>query len=247
MIFEAKFQSFKFLVMMLIFVGSTLVADCQAERTPVSLESQNFCQELLGAEVTHHLETVKQNRERSEQVWSDFKLFASKRVTLAQQKLASLDLTSWWELRSGPVVSPARQQPPVEIAETATISVTAMVVNYAAKMNLLQWLQLSNLTVELSNRGHQRVAESMSSLESDLQASLLQLAKSTSTNIVQLVKSRRVSGMIEAMSVAESPSSTGADSALVIKSTDEDPVADPYWQYYADCDYWGARFEAENE
>ena len=256
MIFEARYQSFKILLMTLSLVGSTFVANCRAERTPFSPDRHGFFQELLGAEAERHLETIKLERERQEQLWSDFKLFASEQATVAQQKWANSDLKKWWEYRSDRDVSPAAEQHPAYVAEAGRISPTAMVVNYAANMTAQQWWQASNLAVEVLDRGHQ-VARATIKFETDFQASFSQLIELSSVTIAQFANSPWINGVIQAMSVIENSDSISADSRneessntdspMISKSTDAYPTADPYWQYYADCDFWGAQFDAAQE
>ena len=259
MIFVARCQSFKILLMMFILVGSTFVANCQAERNPISLDSQSFCQDFIGADEIRHIETLKQDRQRNEQLWSDVKLFAKEQAAAAQQTWASSDLNKWWNQRSGLDVSPVQQ--PAKVTKAGTISVTAMMINYAANMNAVQWWQASNLVTGLLDGGHQ-IVQATSKLEADLQARVLQLIESTSNNIVQLAKSPQVSGALQVFSVVANLRSPVADSLdtdsvnvtaskeesiATSISTDENPVADPYWQYYTDCDFWGAQFEANTD
>ena len=251
MIFEARRQSFKILLLMHILVGSTLVTNCQAERNPVSTNNQSYYQKLIGTDTEDLLAALKQDRERGQQLWSDFKQFAGQQASSAKQIWTGLDLENWRQRLGGVTGSPAGQQQSATVAESGAMSATAMVVNYAANVTAVQWWQASNLTKNSFNSGHQRFAQATSKLEADVQASLLRLAESTS-NIVQLANSFRVNEVIQAMTVTQNLDSTNADqssndSLMFTASTDEDPTADAYWLYYSDCDFWGALFEREVE
>ena len=264
MIFEAKYKSVKILSMVFILVGATLVANCRADRNPVSLQGRSFYQELMGADSAVHLETVKQDRERVEQSWIEFKLFASRQAAAVKQKLASLDLKSWRERLSGLYATPAIKEQPAKVSGAGSVSATATLVNYAANMNSLQWWQAAKVTADFARRSNKQVAQTSLSLEAKLEASLLQMIELTSSNIIQLANRSRVGEVIQAMSVAEIPSPSSADLSevdasnanadqsdanllTISASTDEYPTADPYWQYYTDCDFWGAQFEANVE
>ena len=233
--------------MMLFWVGSSLVTNCQAERNPILPVTQSYCQQLIDAEGEEHLAAFLRERERNQQLWSEFKLFAIEQAASAKQRWARLDIESWRDRLSRFSVLPSAKQQAAKVNEARTISATAMGVSYVANTTALQWWQASNLAVDLLNRGHQRVAHTTTKLEADLQASLLQWVESASSNIITVANSRQVSGLIQAVLASENSSSTDTDSLLSIESTDEDPVADPYWQYYADFDFWGAQFEVEKK
>ena len=247
MLFESRRQSIRILSMMLFLVGSSLVANCQAERNPILPVTQSYCQQLIDAESEEHLAAFLRERERNQQLWAEFKLFANEQAASAKQQWARLDFESWRVRLSRFSVLPSAKQQPAKVTGTRTISATAMGVSYVANTTALQWWQTSNLAADLLNRGHQRVAQEQSKFEAELQSSLLQWVEATSSNIIKVANSRQVSGIIQAVLVSENSSSPDAELLLSIESTDEDPVADPYWQYYADFDFWGAQFEVEEK
>ena len=245
MIFVVRCQPFVILSVICILVGSTLVGNCQADRTPASLDSRSFFEGLVEATDVDELKRVKRVRQRDEKLWREFKQFAGVQASVVKHKLAGLDLRSWWKRRSVHEVSPAVQKQTSNAAEVGVMSATAMVTHLAANMTALQWWQASSLTADLLDSGHHRVERAKSKIDADFQASFVQLVKSASINIVNLANSHQVGGVIRAMTVATSSGSSKAD--LLATSSDENPEADPYWQYYADCDFWGAQFESAKE
>ena len=264
MIFAARRQSFKILSIAFILFGSMFVDNCRAEKNPVSLDRQSLYQELVGSEGAVQLEMAKQNRKRTEESWSKFKLFASQHAMAGKQALVSLDLKSWRNRLSGLNVLPAMQIPLTEVAEARTISLTAMGANYLANMTALQWWQASEMTADLVERGQQRVAQVASNVKAELQVDLMQLVEQTSNSVVLLANG--LGGeVLPALSVTENHGSRGSlraesieadlshvnlpsnDSLETSVSSDDDPTADPYWQYYSDCDFWGAQFESVEE
>ena len=140
MLFESRRQSFKILSMLLFLVGSMSVANCRAERTPISLVSQSFCQQLIeadGQDHQAHLAAIKQERERSQRLWSEFKLFANEQAASVKQKWASLDLGNWRERLSDLTASPAAKRQPAGFAKAGSISVTTMAVNLRGEHDLV--------------------------------------------------------------------------------------------------------------
>ena len=264
MIFNAKCQSFKILLTMLFLIGSTFVANCHAERTSVSPDSQSYYQKLIGVNGEVHLATAKKERERVEQAWSELKLFANQQTKAAQHAMIGLDIKSWRGRLNGLYASPVTQQQSAKVSDRSAISATAFVVKYAANMTSLQWWQTKNLVTGWIESGHQRVAQATFELDANLQSNLLllQLVDSASSDIARMVSRLQISAVIQAMSIeknfgSQNDDSRNADPSNVIRSdfsfqtistsTDEAPTADPYWQYYSDCDFWGAQFEVDVE
>ena len=287
MIFEARCQSFKIVLLMLVLVGSTLVANCQAERTPVSVDSQSFYRNLIGNSEVLHLKKAKLERQQNEQLWTDLREFAGEQFSTAKQTFAGIDLKSWWQQPSVRDVSPTSEQ---QSKEADAISATAMAVKLAANMTALQWWHASNATKDLLANGQQRLVKATSNIEAEVRAGLLRLVEltashaiqlansprglgviqqqfarttskfeaelqsklhrfveSTASNVVDLASSLQVNGMINAMAAFKSLIASTTAPSITRVSNDKNPAADPYWQYYADCDFWGAQFDADNQ
>lgn len=252
MVSEAKCQSVKIILAMLILVGAFLSGNCQAERNPTMLSNESFHRDLIGPESTRQLAEIKEDYQQNKKRWSEFKLFASEQASSAKQMLASLELENWWQELGARDVSPAVQQRPADGAAGA-ISPTAIAVNLAAGMSTIQLWQASNLAAGLVDSGQRRIAQVANNLETELQASLNQLVELASSSRF----GPRVNGLIQAMafgqssnlSSGESPAAESSRAELLTTSkiADEGSPADPYWQYYSDCDFWGAKFEATNE
>ena len=286
MIFQARCQSFKIVLMMLVVVVSTLVANCQAERTPVSVDSQTLCQNLIGNSDVLHLKKAKLERQQDAQLWSDLREFAGEQVSTVKQTFAGLDLKSWWEQPSVRDFLRASEQ---QSNEADAISVTTMAVKLAANMTALQWWHAANVTKDLMKSGQQRLVQAGSKIEAEMRAGLLRLVELTASHVIQLANSPRVNGisrqqftpatskfeaelqsklnrlvesaasnivhlasslqvngMINAMATFKR-SCVSAAPSITRASNDKNPVADPYWQYYTDCDFWGAQFDANKE
>jgi len=253
MVFEAKYQLFKIAMVMLILVGSSFSGNCQAERNPITLSCENNHQNLIGPEGARQLAKANRILRQNEECWSEFTLFASQQVSSAKQMLASLEVKKWWqELRSRDVL-PAVQQRPTDAAEAGGISTTAIAVNLAANMTTIQWWQASNSAADCFDFGQRRMIQMTTRLEANWEASLIQLVESTSSNIIV----PQVNGLIQAVAGGKGSSSLDVNSpaiessgvALPVSSdsADEDSPVDPYWQYYSDCDFWGAQFDAAND
>ena len=252
MILEARIQSFKILSIVVFLAGCSFVGNCQAERNPVSLNSQNFCQNLIGADDDCEFAKAQLDRQRDEKRWSEIKLLARKQASLAKQKLASLEIGKWWQQLNARDVVPAVQQRLADDAEASLMTASAIAVNLAANTTATQWREASKIAMGLVDSAQCYVSRATIKLEADLQARLIQLVELASSKIVM----PRIDGLIQAMTIGkgsilssdDSPATeSSSEVAVLSSSTDEDSPADPYWQYYSDCDFWGAQFEAAKE
>ena len=241
MIRGAICQSFKFFVVMFTLVGATFTANCQAERNAVTLECRSVNQDAIGATALHQLKLIERDRQRGEKLWSEFSLFATEQASAAKRRLTSLGLQKWWQ-PSAPSVSPALQQHPAENKEPDVIGPVAMMTRLVANMSALQWLEVSNFGSDLIDSGSRRMTEAKNRLQDEIQAGVVELVELSSNNVGQIANDFGVSDIFQNML-----SAAGTDQWISLNS-DEDLSADPYWHYYADCDFWEALFaKADNE
>ena len=244
MIFDAKCKSFKILVVVLGLIGATLVADCQAERnpiSPVSLINQNRFQAFASDKAVAQLEAFKRDRKRNEKRWSELKRFVGLQVTAASNRLVSSGLSDWWTQRVSPGKKPMVCQQASD--QSIAISPMALIVKLTGNMSPIQWWQVSRKTASWLKATQEGLVQNSTKFQAELQTSLLQLAK---TSLVQKANEFAASSFVQAVFVIDLEK-LASKSKQVLENVNEVTSADAYWSYYSDCDFWGVELNPADE
>ena len=245
MIFDAKSQSFKILVAVCGLVGATFVADCQAERIPVSPVNQSYCLDLLGHEADGQLESLQQSRQQNEQQWTEFKQFVSEKSSTINQKLAGLNLQDWWQQS---VANETPDETPSKINRTDSIAISpvAMLLRVAANITIVQYWQVGNQTADLITAGRGQIDQASLKLQDDFRSSLFQLLESTATNLNSIATAPSIIKLVSGSS-SDGSDQMNVSSIATAANVNSDSTSDPYWGYYSDCDHWGAEFDNSDD
>ena len=241
MIFDAKCKSFKIFVVVLGLIGSTLVADCQAERNPVSPESlmkQGHLQAVFSNQAVARFEAFKQERERNEKRWNELKQFVGQQATAASDKFASSGLSDWWTQPASPAKKPVVRQQAGD--DSIAISPSSLLVKLAGHMSAIGWWQISRQTIDLFESAQQRVVQTSTKFQAEFKTSLLLLAKSSSSHVGQKVNDLVAYSLVQGVFVIDSEQM--AAKLKLTEVVNEATSGDSYWNYYSDCDFWGAEF-----
>ena len=242
MVFGAKCKSFKIFVVALGLTGAALVADSQAERNPVpplSIVKQSHFQTVVSDKTIAQFEAFKRDRIRNEKRWSKLKQFVGQQVAAASDKLASSSLSDWWIQPVTPVEEPVAGQQTGE--NSIGISPTTTMVKLIGNMSAVQWWQVSNQTTGLFDSIQGHVVHASTKLRAGVQASCLQLAKTSSNRLEERFSSFAVSSFVQGIFPGMTQQSVFKPLDLPA-SVSEATSADPYWSYYSACDFWGAEF-----
>ena len=242
MIFGAKCKSFKIFVVVLGLIGATWVADCQAERnpvSPVSIVKQSHFQTVVCDKTVAQLEAFKRDVIRNEKRWNKLKQFVGQQVTAASDTFASSGLSDWWTQRVPPIEEPVVGQQAGE--NSVAISPSTLMVKLAGNMSAVQWWQVSSQTIGLFDSIKGNVVDTSTKLRSDVQASFLQLVETTSNHVGQKVNDFAASSLVQGFFVTDS------EQTQLIENVNETTTGDPYWSYYSDCDFWGVEFNSADE
>jgi len=220
MIFDAKSQSFKILVAVCGLVGATFVADCQAERNPVSPVNQSYCLDL-------------------------FKQFVSEKSSTINQKLAGLNLQDWWQQS---VANETPDETPSKINRTDSIAISpvAMLLRVAANITIVQYWQVGNQTADLITAGRGQIDQASLKLQDDFRSSLFQLLESTATNLNSIATAPSIIKLVSGSS-SDGSDRMNINSIATAVNANSDSTSDPYWGYYSDCDHWGAEFDNSDD
>ena len=231
MIFDVNCQSFKIFALVFGF-AVTFVANCHAEKNPITPVKQNFNLKMLGDEAEVQLKAFQIDCQRNEEKWNDFKQFAFEQAATFNRKFASLKPNDWWQQSKLAIESPSVEQRAVENANSIAIAPSTLLTRLVINMTPVQYWQISNQTNGLLETGRQRVTQTTLQLQNDFEASLVQLAKSSNSSLTRLINGSRIAMVTEG-------TMTG-DSFVATENVSDDSPSDPYWGYYADCDHWNA-------
>ena len=245
MIFDAKSQSFKILVVVCGLVGATFAADCQAERNPVSPVNQNYCIDLLGHEADGKLQALQQSRQQNEKQWTEFKQFVSEKSSTINQKLAGLNLQDWWQ-QSVANETPDENPPEINRPDSIAISPTTMLLRVAANMTIVEYWRAGNLTADLIRTGREQIDQTSQQLQENFRSSLVQLLESTATNLSSIATAPSIIELVSGNSSDDSDQ-MNVSSIATAANVNRDSPSDPYWGYYSDCDHWGAEFDNSDD
>ena len=246
MIFGAKCKSLKILVVVMGLIGTTFVADCQAERnpvSPVSIVKQSHFQAVVCDKTVAQLEAFKRDRIRSEKRWNMLKQFVGQQVAAVSDKFARSGLSDWWTQRVSPIEKPVAGQQTGK--NSVAISPSTLMVKLAGNMSAVQWWKVSSQTTVLFDSIQGHVVHTSMKLRSDVQANFLQWAKTNSNHVSQKVNDFAASSLVQGLFVVDSEQM--ASKPKHIEDVNETTAGDPYWSYYLDCDFWGVEFNPANE
>lgn len=243
MIFEAKCKSIRFLVV-LGLVGTTWVADCQAERNPVVPVKQNFCQNVIGSEVVAQMKAFKEDRKRNEQRWSEFSQFVGQQAAVVSDKLVSSGIGDWWQQRVSPSPIPMVQRQAGN--ESNAISPSCLLIKLAGNLSVVQWWEVSSQATGMFETAQHRLVQTSTKSQVEFQKSLLRLVQTSSSNLGQQVRGLAAVEFVRGIFAGSVDQLASGETSEAV-NVNEGSSADPYWSYYSDCDFWGADFNRADE
>ena len=243
MIFGAKWMSFKTLVVVLGLIGATWVADCQADRNPLSPVKHNQFQALVDAKAPQ-FEAFKRDCKRNEKRWNEIGRFVGQQVVAASDKLASSAVSNWWAER---VLSRKKALVRQQVGkDSIAISPASLLVKLAGNLSAIQWWQVASQITGSFESAHERVVQTSAQFQVEFRNSLLQLAKTGSSLVEQKVNDLAASSFVQGFFAGTSVR-VASKSEQVIENVNEVTSADAYWSYYSDCDFWGVEFNPADE